>query len=104
MAKLARHLTNTFIDWDDIQAVMACRLIALDKCPEVHPIGVGEAPRCILSKVMAATTSIDVEELCGTNQLCSGLKADIEEAVHAMKEQCMRRAHLHYWPATGEFK
>ena len=86
MAELARRIANTIIEWDDIQALMACRLIALDKCPGVRPIGVGEVPRRILSKVMAAATSADVEELCGTNQLCSGLKAGIEGAVHAIKE------------------
>lgn len=34
---------------------------------------------------MAATTRIDMKELCGTNQQCSGLKAGIEGALHAMK-------------------
>ena len=39
----------------------------------------------ILSKVMAATISADVKELCGINQLHSGLKAGNEGPVHAMK-------------------
>ena len=78
ITELSRPIASTIIDWDDIQTLMACRLIALDKCPGVCPIGVGEVSRHILSKVMAAATSTDVEELCGTNQLYSGLKAGIE--------------------------
>ena len=65
---------------------MACRLIALDKCPGARPIGVGEVPRRILSKVMAVATSEDVEEICGTCIQLSGLKAGIEGAVHAKKD------------------
>ena len=86
MAELARRIANTIIDWHDIQVPMACRPTALDKCPGVCPICDGEVPRHILSKVMAAATCADVEELYGTNQLCSGLKAGIEGAVHAMNE------------------
>ena len=80
ITELSRHIANPIIDLDDIRALMGCRLMALDKCPGVHPIGVGEVSRHILSKVMAAATSTDVEELCGTNQLYSGLKAGIEGA------------------------
>lgn len=50
----------------------------------VPPIGVGDMPRQILLKVMAIATSADVENLCGTDFLCSGLKAGIEDVVQAM--------------------
>ena len=35
---------------------------------------------------MAKATGIDVEELCGVSQLCSGLQAGIEGAIHAIRE------------------
>ena len=62
---------------------MANRLIALDKCPGVRPIG---ALRHILGKVVALATRADLEEVCGTDQLCSGLRAGMEGAIHAVKE------------------
>ena len=80
MAELARRLANSTVQWDDICALMASRLLALDKCPGVRPIGVGEVLRRILGKVMALAIGMDVEAVC------SGLKAGIEGAVHAMRE------------------
>ena len=94
VAELARHFANSTMQWDDICALMASRLLALDKCPGVHPIGVGEALRRILGKVMALATGMDVEAVCKADQLCSGLKAGIEGAVHAMRELFEENAEL----------
>ena len=35
---------------------------------------------------MAIATGGDIEELCGVHQLCSGLQAGVEGAIHAMRE------------------
>ena len=86
MAGLARRLANNVVKWEDIRALMANRLIALDKCPGVRPIGIGEALRRVLGKVVALATRADLEEVCGTDQLCSGLRAGMEGAIHAVKE------------------
>lgn len=66
VAELARRLANTVVEWDDIRALMASRLLALNKCLGVRPIGVGEVPRR-----MDLATGMDIEEVCKTDQLCS---------------------------------
>ena len=69
IAELARPLANTIIEWNDIRALMASCLLALNKCPGVQPIGVGEVLRRIVGKVMALVTGVDVEQICKTDQL-----------------------------------
>ena len=46
----------------------------------------GEVLGRIIGKVMALATGTDVVDLCGVDQLCSGLRAGIEGTVHAMRE------------------
>lgn len=53
VAKLAHHLANGIVEWESYHALMASCLISLDKCPGIHPIGIGEALQQILCKVVA---------------------------------------------------
>ena len=64
---------------------MACRLIPLDKCPGVKPIGVGEVPRRIIGKAILRVVDSDVEEAAGPLQICAGQDGGCEAAVHAMR-------------------
>ena len=67
-----------------LAALTANHLIALDKCPGVHPIGVGEIVRRIISKSVLFVIKSDVLEAAGTLQLCAGHEAGCEAAIHSM--------------------
>ena len=60
VASLARTLANTVVSWSDIWALMACHLVALDKCPGVRPIEIVETLRRILGKAVALVTRYDI--------------------------------------------
>jgi hypothetical protein len=61
------------------------RLIPLDKCPGVRPIGVGEVPRRIISKAILSLFRLDIQEAVGPLQVCAGQEGGCEAAIHAMR-------------------
>ena len=44
-----------YVDPSGISSLVACWLIALDKCPGVCPIGVGETAQCVIGKAIATS-------------------------------------------------
>ncbi len=85
-ANLVDWLANSFPPWDAYRALMAGRLVALDKCPGVRPIGVGETWRRLAAKATLLVSGCDAKERCGIDQLCAGLEAGIEGGIHAIDE------------------
>ena len=85
VAELVRKSANSMVGWKSVRALMASQMIGLDKSPGVRPIGIGEVLRRILGKAMALATGMDVEDICGADQLCSGLKAESEGGIHGMR-------------------
>ena len=51
VAALITKIASEIIPWNQIRALMSGHLIALDKCPGVRPIGIGECLRRIMCKV-----------------------------------------------------
>ena len=86
LAALARRMCTTYVDPSGLSAFSACRLIALDKCPGVRPIGVGEVVRRIVGKAVLNIIGEEIQEVAGTSQVCAGQQAGCEAAVHAMTQ------------------
>ena len=79
--------TNTVVDCEEIRAQKAKRELVLKKLPAgVRPIGIGELMDRLSDKVMIDITNNDVKEACNADQLCSGIKAGIESAVHSIRD------------------
>ena len=84
VAAVCCRLCNSVTPWKDVHALVASRLIALDKCPGVRPIGIGGTLRRILGKAVCLANCIDATVVCGFDQFGAGLSSGIEGAIHAM--------------------
>ena len=69
VATLARRLATECVDPAGLEAVLANRGIAIDKCPGLRPVGVGEMVRRIIGKAIMAVTGEKVQESLGALQL-----------------------------------
>ena len=70
VAALSCRLANTIVPWDQVRALVSNRLIALDKYLGVRPVDVGETLRRIFGRAVYIATRVDIEDLCGIDQLC----------------------------------
>ena len=86
LASTARRICSSYVDPRGLSAFVACRLIALDKCPGVRPIGIGETARRILGKAIANALSDDIQSAAGPLQVCAGHQSGCEAAVYAMHQ------------------
>ena len=62
MAALGRRLCTSSVHPESLSAYVACRLIPIDKSPEVRPISKGEVPRRIIAKFILKVVSNDIHE------------------------------------------
>ena len=85
VASFTRWLANDSPPWAAYRAFMSSRLIALDKCPGVRPVGIGDIWRRLFSKCVLALAGEQAKDACGSAQLCAGLEAGIDGAVHAVR-------------------
>ena len=73
-----------FVRPESVAARNACRLIAINKCLGVHPIGICEVVHRILGKAVLSILKSDIQSVTGSLQLCTGQIAGIEAVIHAM--------------------
>src|SRR3954462_5161931 len=84
IASVARRLATEYVDPKGLEALLANRGIAIDKCPGLR-VGVGEIVRRIIGKTVMSVTGEKVQEAVGALQLCAGQPAGVESAIHAMR-------------------
>ena len=85
MAAWLHWLANCCPPWSAYRALMAKRLVALDKQPGVRPIGIGEIMQRLLAKIVIKDCMTQAKQTCNKTQLCAGLEAGIEGAIHAVR-------------------
>ena len=85
LAMTARRICTSYVDPNLLSPLLASRLIALDKCPGVRPIGIGDTARRIIAKAVLFITRPDIQEATGCFQMCGGQISGIEAAVHAVR-------------------
>ena len=86
LAATARRICTCYVDPSGLSAFVACRLIALDKCPGVRPIGIGETARRLIGRTIARVLNDDIQAAAGPLQLCAGHQSGCESAVHVMQQ------------------
>ena len=92
VADLTKRLCTEVIHPDCLTEFVASRLVPLDKGetsegnPGVRPVGVGEVLRRITGKSLLGVIKDDITTAAGPLQTCTGLKAGIEAAIHAMRQ------------------
>ena len=75
-----------YVDPIALQPLIACHLIALDKCPGRRPIGIGEVAWRNIGRAIISIIKDDIQAVTGTVQLCAGQDSGCEAAVHAMRQ------------------
>ena len=70
-------LANNNPPWSSYREFMYEKIIELDKLPGVHTVGVGEMWRLIFAN--------EATHACKDDQLCAGLKSEIDGTVHGVQ-------------------
>ena len=84
LASITKRIASETLTKQHLSSYNACRLIALDKCPGVRPIGIGEVLRRIIGRVIVQCIRNDLKLLGGNTQLCLGQKCGIDHAIHSL--------------------
>ena len=86
IARLAKKLATEISDPQNLESFVACKLIPLDKCPGIRPIGIGETLRRVVGKVISWVVKTDAMIAAGPLQVAAGIKSGAEGTIHAIRE------------------
>ena len=86
LALVARRIASSPVYPKQLMPLTSSKLIALDKCPGVRPIGIGEVSRRIIGKAILSIIYVDIQDAVGVNQLYVGQKYSCEASTHALDE------------------
>ena len=86
LANVTKCLCTDYVDPDAVSCLFSCSLLALDKCPGVRPIGIGDARR-IIAKAVLCIAKGDIQDAAGTSQLCAGQISGCEVAFYSVRER-----------------
>jgi hypothetical protein len=96
LAAWVEWLGNEGPPWAAYRAMKSCRLVALDKCPGVRPVGIGEIWRRAIAKCTLKACGKDAKATCGSTQLCAGLEAGIEGAMHSVRTRAEKEESMEF--------
>jgi hypothetical protein len=85
LANWGEWLSNESPPWAAYRALVSQRLVALDKQPGVRPVAIGEIWQQCIAKGNLVVSGAEAKGTCGSVQLCAGLEAGIEGALHAVR-------------------
>ena len=81
-ANFANWLANNDPPWAAYRGLMMCREVTLDKMPGVRPLEIGDIIRRLIAKCVLEVAGPQATDVCGSTNLCAGLKLGCEGAVH----------------------
>ena len=81
IVRLTKRLCATYVDPNGLAPLIACQLVALDKSPEICPIGVQETLRWRIGKMILQIAREVI-------QICAGQEATCESTACLDNEMC----------------
>ena len=78
IARLTRKLCSSYLDPEGISALVACCLIALNRCPGVRPVRIGEMLRWLISKGVLQVARHDIQRVVGVCSFVQGKKEHVK--------------------------
>jgi hypothetical protein len=84
MANWVNWLSNSLPPYATYQAENTVSAVALDKCPDIRPLGVGEEWMRLWSDCSHMKTKVAVTSACRNIQLCVNLQSGIKANLHAI--------------------